>query len=49
MGVFFAACSKRYLEVAVITKDLCLADDTLVKFLTTKYALCLYLRASDDY
>jgi hypothetical protein len=45
---FFAAGSKRHPEVAMIAKDLALADVSLGEFLTTKYALWLDLRTSDD-
>ena len=45
---FLAAGSKRYPEVAAVAKDLALADVSLTDFLTTKYALWLDLRTSDD-
>ena len=45
---FFAAGSKRHPEVAMVTKDLALADVTLGEFLTDKYALWLDLRTTDD-
>ena len=45
---FLAAGSKRYPEMAAVAKDLALADVSLTDFLTTKYALWLDLRTSDD-
>ena len=45
---FLAAGSERYPEVAAVAKDLALADVSLTDFLTTKYALWLDLRTSDD-
>ena len=45
---FLAAGSKRYPEVVAVAKDLALADVSLTDFLTTKYALWLDLRTSDD-
>jgi hypothetical protein len=45
---FFAAGSKRHPEVAMVAKDLGLADVSLGEFLTTKYALWLDLRTTDD-
>lgn len=45
---FFAAGSKRHPKVAMIAKDLCLADVTLGEFLTHKFALWLDLRTTDD-
>jgi hypothetical protein len=45
---FFAAGTKRHMEVAVAAKDLALADVSLGEYLTTKYALWLDLRATDD-
>ena len=45
---FLAAGSKRNPEVAAVAKDLALADVSLTDFLTTKYALWLDLRTSDD-
>ena len=45
---FLAAGSKRYPQVAAVAKDLALADVSLTDFLTTKYALWLDLRTSDD-
>lgn len=40
--------SKRHPEVAMVAKDLALADVTLGEYLTSKYALWLDLRSSDD-
>ena len=45
---FFAAGNKRHPEVGMIAKDLAMADVSLGEFLTTKYALWLDLRTSDD-
>lgn len=47
---FFAASpgSKRDPEVAVVVKDLALADVSLGEFLTSKYSLWLDLRTTDD-
>jgi hypothetical protein len=47
---FFAAApsSKHQPEVARVAKDLALADVSLGEFLTSKYALWLDLRATDD-
>ena len=44
----FAAGTKRYPEVAAVAKDLALADVSLGQFLTSKYALWLDLRTTDD-
>lgn len=44
----FAAGSKRHPEVATVEKDLALADVSLAEYLTSKYALWLDLRTSDD-
>lgn len=44
----FAAGSKRHPEVAVVAKDLALADVSLGEYLTSKYSLWLDLRTSDD-
>lgn len=44
----FAASSKRHPEVAMVAKDLSLADVGLGEFLTSKYALWLDLRTTDD-
>ena len=40
--------SKRHPDVSVVAKDLALADVSLGEFLTSKYALWLYLRTTDD-
>ena len=45
---FFAAGSKRHPETGAVAKDLALADVSLGQFLTTKYALWLDLRTTDD-
>ena len=45
---FFAAGSKRHPKVAMVKKDLALADVTLGEFLTNKFALWLDLRTTDD-
>ena len=47
---FFAAspASKRHPEVAMVAKDLALADVSLGEFLTNKFALWLDLRTTDD-
>ena len=45
---FFAAGSKRHPEASTVAKDLALADVSLAGFLTSKYALWLDLRATDD-
>ena len=44
----FAPGRKRHPEVAVMAKDLGLADVSLGKFLTSKFALWLDLRTTDD-
>ena len=44
----FAAGSKRHAEAAMVAKDLGLGDVSLGEFLTTKYALWLDLRTTDD-
>ena len=44
----FAPGRKRHLEVAMVAKDLALADVCLGEFLTNKYALWLDLRTTDD-
>ena len=44
----FAPGGKRYPEVAVVAKDLGLADVSLWEFLTSKFALWLDLRTTDD-
>ena len=44
----FAPGRKRHPEVAVVAKDLGLADVSLGKFLTSKFALWLDLRTTDD-
>ena len=44
----FAGGLKRYPEVAVVEKDLALADISLGEFLTTKHCLWLDLRTTDD-
>ena len=44
----FAAGCKRHAEVGVVAKDLALADVSLGDFLTTKFALWLDLRTTDD-
>ena len=44
----FAPGRKRHPEVAVVAKDLALADVSLGEFLTNKYALWLDLRTTDD-
>ena len=44
----FAGGTKRHPEVAVVMKDLALADVSLVEFLTTKHCLWLDLRTTDD-
>ena len=46
--MFFAAGCKRHPEVGMVAKDLALADVTFAKFFTTKYALWLDLRSTDD-
>lgn len=46
--MFLAASSKRCPEVAVVAKDLHLADVSLGDFLTTKYALWLDIRTTYD-
>ena len=45
---FFAAGCKRHPEVAMVAKDLGLADVSLGEFLTSKFALWLDLRTTDD-
>ena len=47
---FFAVCpgDKRHPEVAEVAKDLALADVSPGQFLTTKYALWLDFRTTDD-
>ena len=45
---FFAATPRQQPEVAMVMKDLALADVTLGEFLTSKYSLWLDLRTSDD-
>ena len=45
---FFAAGCKRDPEVAIVAKDLALADVSLGEYLTSKYALWLDLRSTDD-
>ena len=47
---FFAASpgSKRHPETAMVAKDLALGDVALGEFLTSKYALWLDLRTTDD-
>ena len=45
---FFAAGNKRHPEEGMVAKDLAMADVSLEEFLTTKYALWLDLRTSDD-
>ena len=44
----FASSRKRHPEVAVVGKDLGLADVSLGEFLTSKFALWLDLRTTDD-
>ena len=44
----FAPGRKRHPEVAVVAKDLALADVSLGEFLTNKYALWLDHRTTDD-
>ena len=44
----FAGGMKRHPEVAVVAKDLALADVSLGEFLTTKHCLWLDLRTTDD-
>ena len=44
----FAAGTKRHPEVAAVAKDLALADVSLGQFLTSKHALWLDLRTTDD-
>lgn len=44
----FAGGSKRYPEVNAVAKDLQLADVSLAEYLTSKYALWLDMRTSDD-
>lgn len=44
----FAAGTKRHPEVAAVAKDLSLADVSLGQFLTSKHALWLDLRITDD-
>jgi len=45
---FFAGGSKRHPEVAMVAKDLSLADVSLPEYLTSKYSLWLDLRSTDD-
>lgn len=45
---FFAAGSKRHPETATVAKDLHMAAVTLEEYLTTKYALWLDMRTTDD-
>ena len=45
---FLAAGCKRHPEVAMVAKDLGLADVSIGDYLTSKYALWLDLRSSDD-
>ena len=45
---YFAAGTKRHPEVAAVAKDLALADVSLGQFLTSKHALFLDLRSTDD-
>ena len=44
----FASGNKRHPDVAVVAKDLALADVSLGEFLTSKYSLWLDLRTTDD-
>jgi hypothetical protein len=44
----FASYSKRHPEVAMVAKDLALADVSLGQFLRNKYSLWLDLRTTDD-
>ena len=44
----FAGGAKRHPEVAAVAKDLALADVSLGQYLTSKYALWLDLRTTDD-
>ena len=44
----FAAGTKRHPKVATVAKDLALGDVSLGQFLTSKYALWLDLRTTDD-
>ena len=45
---FHASGSKRHPMVGIVAKDLALADVSLPEYLTSKYALWLDLRSSDD-
>ena len=45
---FHSSGSKRHPMIGVVAKDLALADVSLPEYLTTKYALWLDLRSSDD-
>ena len=45
---FFAAGSERHPEVAVVAKELALADVSIGEFLTNKFTLCHDLRTTDD-
>ena len=44
----FASGTKRHPESAAVSKDLALADVSLGQFLTSKHALWLDLRTTDD-
>lgn len=44
----FAGGAKRQNEVAIVAKDLALADVSIEEFLTTKYAMWLDMRTTDD-
>ena len=45
---YFASGNKRHPEASMVVKDLQLADVSLDDYLTTKYALWLDLRTTDD-
>jgi len=45
---FFSGGYKRHPEVAMVAKDLALADVSLSEYLSSKYALWLDLRSTDD-
>lgn len=45
---YFAASSKQHPKAAVVTKELALADTTVGEYLTTRHALWLDLRSTND-
>ena len=45
---YFALTSKRDKETDKVAKDLCFTDTTVLKYFTTRFALWLDLRSTDD-